>query len=247
MGDLTVKRITVWGTAFKPETGDIHDSPAFTVAQKLRELGATVTVTDPRARGAPGHPVGLPARHGRALWYARAGQVRQLSQPGVRAVRQLGVGEDRAVGCQEHNLGVDMQAAAAAGSWWRESSAAHWLWARTAKRLPPSALAAVNARSTEPERVGGERRPNICCIALRPGSVGVRELGTAEQGRHATRCARLRRGRGPGASSARRDAPGSGSAGRAGHRWASRGRRIREWSERVRPRGWGHRPRPCGP
>ncbi|MFG2227787.1 UDP-glucose dehydrogenase family protein [Streptomyces sp. NPDC048644] len=47
--DLRGKRITVWGAAFKPETDDIRDSPALAVAQKLQELGATVTVTDPKA------------------------------------------------------------------------------------------------------------------------------------------------------------------------------------------------------
>ncbi|WP_030782135.1 UDP-glucose dehydrogenase family protein [Streptomyces sp. NRRL S-920] len=47
--DLRGKRITVWGAAFKPETDDIRDSPALAVAQKLHELGATVTVTDPKA------------------------------------------------------------------------------------------------------------------------------------------------------------------------------------------------------
>ncbi|MFI1783395.1 UDP-glucose dehydrogenase family protein [Streptomyces rubiginosohelvolus] len=48
-GDLTGKRITIWGAAFKPNTDDIRDSPALAVAQKLHELGATVTVTDPKA------------------------------------------------------------------------------------------------------------------------------------------------------------------------------------------------------
>ncbi|MEU6171305.1 UDP-glucose/GDP-mannose dehydrogenase family protein [Streptantibioticus parmotrematis] len=47
--DLRGKRITVWGAAFKPETDDIRDSPALAVAQKLHDLGATVTVTDPKA------------------------------------------------------------------------------------------------------------------------------------------------------------------------------------------------------
>ncbi|MEV6401252.1 UDP binding domain-containing protein [Streptomyces sp. NPDC051907] len=47
--DLRGKRITVWGTAFKPETDDIRDSPALAVAQALHDLGATVTVTDPKA------------------------------------------------------------------------------------------------------------------------------------------------------------------------------------------------------
>lgn len=48
-GDLAGRRITVWGAAFKPNTDDIRDSPALAVARKLHELGATVTVTDPKA------------------------------------------------------------------------------------------------------------------------------------------------------------------------------------------------------
>ncbi|MFC9031187.1 UDP-glucose dehydrogenase family protein [Streptomyces arboris] len=48
-GDLVGRRITVWGAAFKPDTDDIRDSPALAVAQRLHELGATVTVTDPKA------------------------------------------------------------------------------------------------------------------------------------------------------------------------------------------------------
>ncbi|KUF15502.1 UDP-glucose dehydrogenase family protein [Streptomyces silvensis] len=47
--DLRGKRITVWGAAFKPGTDDIRDSPALAVAQKLHDLGARVTVTDPEA------------------------------------------------------------------------------------------------------------------------------------------------------------------------------------------------------
>lgn len=47
--DLRGKRITIWGAAFKPETDDIRDSPALAVAQALHGLGATVTVTDPKA------------------------------------------------------------------------------------------------------------------------------------------------------------------------------------------------------
>ncbi|MFC8943979.1 UDP binding domain-containing protein [Streptomyces rochei] len=48
-GDVRGKRITVWGAAFKPETDDIRDSPALAVAQALHDLGASVTVTDPKA------------------------------------------------------------------------------------------------------------------------------------------------------------------------------------------------------
>ncbi|MET7497163.1 nucleotide sugar dehydrogenase [Streptomyces sp900116325] len=48
-GNLMGKRVTVWGAAFKPNTDDIRDSPVLAVAQKLHELGATVTITDPQA------------------------------------------------------------------------------------------------------------------------------------------------------------------------------------------------------
>ncbi|MFF1716554.1 UDP-glucose dehydrogenase family protein [Streptomyces sp. NPDC058268] len=48
-GTLLGKRITVWGAAFKPHTDDIRDSPALAVAQKLHDLGATLTVSDPQA------------------------------------------------------------------------------------------------------------------------------------------------------------------------------------------------------
>ncbi|MFJ3694984.1 UDP-glucose dehydrogenase family protein [Streptomyces sp. NPDC090052] len=48
-GNLMGKRIAVWGAAFKPDTDDVRDSPALAVAHKLHDLGATVTVTDPKA------------------------------------------------------------------------------------------------------------------------------------------------------------------------------------------------------
>jgi UDPglucose 6-dehydrogenase len=48
-GNLTGKRIAIWGAAFKPGTDDIRESPALAVAQRLHALGATVTVTDPQA------------------------------------------------------------------------------------------------------------------------------------------------------------------------------------------------------
>lgn len=48
-GNLTGKRITVLGAAFKPNSDDIRDSPALDVAQRLHTLGADVCVTDPEA------------------------------------------------------------------------------------------------------------------------------------------------------------------------------------------------------
>ncbi|MET7622377.1 UDP binding domain-containing protein [Streptomyces sp. NPDC005408] len=47
--DLKGKRITIWGATTGPNTDDIRDSPALAVAQKLHELGAQVTVSDPKA------------------------------------------------------------------------------------------------------------------------------------------------------------------------------------------------------
>jgi UDPglucose 6-dehydrogenase len=42
--------VAVLGAAFKPDSDDVRDSPALYVADKLRELGATVRVHDPRAQ-----------------------------------------------------------------------------------------------------------------------------------------------------------------------------------------------------
>ena len=49
LGDLTGRRITVLGAAFKPLSDDTRDSPALDVACRLRAAGALVTVTDPEA------------------------------------------------------------------------------------------------------------------------------------------------------------------------------------------------------
>ncbi len=48
-GDLTGRRITVLGAAFKPDTDDIRDSPSIDIALQLASSGAEVTVTDPKA------------------------------------------------------------------------------------------------------------------------------------------------------------------------------------------------------
>jgi len=54
--DLRGVRVTVLGLAFKPDTDDIRESPAFPVVARLKSRGAVVTVYDPVAR-----PVGHPA------------------------------------------------------------------------------------------------------------------------------------------------------------------------------------------
>ncbi|WP_042370195.1 UDP-glucose dehydrogenase family protein [Streptacidiphilus neutrinimicus] len=48
-GEVTGRRVAVWGAAFKPESDDIRDSPALDVAARLRRRGAQVSVHDPRA------------------------------------------------------------------------------------------------------------------------------------------------------------------------------------------------------
>lgn len=46
---LKDKKIAVWGLAFKQNTDDIRESIALKLCQKLREEGAIVTATDPKA------------------------------------------------------------------------------------------------------------------------------------------------------------------------------------------------------
>ena len=48
-GSLLGVRITVLGAAFKPESDDVRDSPALSIAAQLQLQGAVVTVTDPKA------------------------------------------------------------------------------------------------------------------------------------------------------------------------------------------------------
>ncbi|UKA62115.1 UDP-glucose dehydrogenase family protein [Arthrobacter sp. FW306-04-A] len=48
-GSLLGHRITVLGAAFKPESDDVRDSPALSIAAQLQLQGAVVTVTDPKA------------------------------------------------------------------------------------------------------------------------------------------------------------------------------------------------------
>lgn len=49
---LKDKKIAVWGLAFKQNTDDIRESIAIKLCQKLRQEGASVTATDPKAMNA---------------------------------------------------------------------------------------------------------------------------------------------------------------------------------------------------
>ncbi|MDT0223425.1 UDP-glucose/GDP-mannose dehydrogenase family protein [Gordonia sp. AC31] len=48
-GVLIGRRVAVWGAAFKPNSDDVRDSPALSVAGQLQLRGASVTVYDPKA------------------------------------------------------------------------------------------------------------------------------------------------------------------------------------------------------
>ncbi|GIG38788.1 UDP-glucose 6-dehydrogenase [Cellulomonas phragmiteti] len=48
-GSIVGKRVTVLGAAFKPDSDDVRDSPALSVAAQMQLQGAHVTVTDPQA------------------------------------------------------------------------------------------------------------------------------------------------------------------------------------------------------
>ena len=49
LGDLKAKKIAILGATFKPDSDDLRDSPALSIALELAELGAEVFVHDPVA------------------------------------------------------------------------------------------------------------------------------------------------------------------------------------------------------
>ena len=48
-GNLSGKKIAIWGLAFKPDTDDVREAPALYIIEDLLKLGAQVAVFDPEA------------------------------------------------------------------------------------------------------------------------------------------------------------------------------------------------------
>lgn len=47
--DIKGKRFALWGLAFKPETDDVREAPAFKIIDKILELGGKIVAYDPEA------------------------------------------------------------------------------------------------------------------------------------------------------------------------------------------------------
>ena len=65
-GSIVGRRVAVLGAAFKPDSDDIRDSPALSVAAQMQLQGAIVLVTDPRPSTTRGEVAGARLRRDRA-------------------------------------------------------------------------------------------------------------------------------------------------------------------------------------
>ncbi len=49
-GDMSGKRVALWGLAFKPDTDDVREAPSFVIIDRLLSEGAQIVAFDPEAR-----------------------------------------------------------------------------------------------------------------------------------------------------------------------------------------------------
>ena len=69
-GNLSGKRIELWGLAFNPETDDMREAPALVVIDKLLAAGATVCVYDPVAMGECERRIGNKVSYAKEMYEA---------------------------------------------------------------------------------------------------------------------------------------------------------------------------------
>lgn len=69
-GDLRGKRIALWGLAFKPETDDIREAPAFVLIDRILKAGGSVKAYDPVAMDACKRKIGDIIEYGSCMYDA---------------------------------------------------------------------------------------------------------------------------------------------------------------------------------
>ena len=67
-GDLTGKRIAIWGLSFKPETDDTREAPSHVIINELLEDGAEVAGYDPEAMGTTQETFGDQIEYGEGMY-----------------------------------------------------------------------------------------------------------------------------------------------------------------------------------
>ncbi len=72
-GSIAGKRFAVWGLAFKANTDDVRESPAFGVIDPLLEAGATVVAYDPEAFEGTRRRYGNRIEYGAGMYPTAAG------------------------------------------------------------------------------------------------------------------------------------------------------------------------------
>ncbi len=72
-GDLTGRRIAVWGLAFKARTDDMRESPSIELIEMLLEAGATVAAHDPEAMASARRVFGERIEYAERMYDAVAG------------------------------------------------------------------------------------------------------------------------------------------------------------------------------